>query len=280
MSHGPRVAVRLAASAAGLAAALLVGGCSGSGGSSPAADGPSSGATTQTSPTATPTAKPPPVVHSCYRISYAQALAPTSRKKPVPCTEPHTAVTFYVGTFDPALRVDGPAVHRLESTVCPRRFAAYAGGTLDERRLSMLRAVWFTPTVEQASAGAHWFECSAIALRGDQSLALLSGPIQGVFEHADARDHYALCGTAQPGTVGFEQRICAAPHTWKALRTVAFPPGAYPGAGHVSSAGQAPCKDAGRAVSSDPLHYEWSYAWPNLQQWKAGQTYGVCWAPS
>ena len=44
----------------------------------------------------------------------------------------------------------------------------------------MLRAVWFTPTVAQAAKGAHWFECAAIALRGDQHLALLRGPLQGV----------------------------------------------------------------------------------------------------
>ena len=128
--------------------------------------------------------------------------------------------------------------------------------------------------------GAHWFECAAIALRGDQTLALLSGPVQGVLTHPVSRDHYALCGTAEPGTAGFEQRICAAPHSWQALRTVVFTAGRYPGEAHVRSAGQAPCKDAGRAVASDPLDYQWSYQWPDLQQWKAGQTYGVCWAPS
>jgi Septum formation len=264
------------------AAALLLAGCSGpskprpDAGSDPTPRSPTS-APTQTQPPKPP--PPPPVVHSCYRLGYAEALAPTSDKKPVPCTQVHTAVTFYVGTFDQQLPVDGAQVHRLESTVCPRQFATYVGGTLDERRLSMLRAVWFTPTLTQAAKGAHWFECTAIALRGDQTLARMSGPVQGVLESPDGRDHYALCGTAEPGSAGFEQRICVAPHTWKALSTVAFTPGKYPGQDHVSSAGRTPCEDAGRAVASNPLNYQWSYQWPNLQQWKAGQTYGVCWAP-
>ena len=187
-------------------------------------------------------------MHSCYRLGYAEALAPTSNKKPIPCTQAHTAVTFYVGTFDPQLPVDGAQVHRLESTVCPRQFATYVGGTLDERRLSMLRAVWFTPTLAQAARGAHWFECTAIALRGDQTLALMSGPVQGVLESSDGRDHYALCGTAEPGSAGFEQRICAAPHSWKALRTVAFTPGRYPGPGprQLSGADTLPGRRPGR----------------------------------
>jgi hypothetical protein len=276
MSHALRVVVPLA-----VAAALLLAACSGSGSSDPdAGRTPLHSATPTPTKTVPPTPAPPPHANACYRLGYDEALAPSVDKLPVPCSGVHTAVTFYVGTFATSLAVDGATVHHLESTVCARRFASYVGGTLDERRLSMLRAVWFTPTVEQAAIGSHWFECTAIALRGDQNLALLRGPLQGTLGRTEGRDHYALCGTAEPGSSGFEQRICASPHSWKALRTVAFSPGPYPGESKVSSAGKQPCMDAGRAVSSDPLNYRWSYQWPSRQQWKAGQTYGVCWAPS
>ena len=197
----------------------------------------------------------------------------------MPCTGVHTGLTFFVGRYDASLPVDGPVVHRLESTACPRRFAAFVGGTPEDRRLSLLRTVWFTPTVDQAAAGAHWFECVAIALRDDEHLALLQGPIEGVLDRTDGRDHYALCGTAEPGSEGFQQRICAAPHSWVALRTVTFEPGPYPGVDAVRSAGQQPCQDAGADASSDPLNYRWSYQWPTLPQWR-GRTYGVCWAPA
>jgi hypothetical protein len=227
-----------------------------------------------------PTPPKPPHVRTCYRLGYDDALAPTRSKKPVPCTGGHTAVTFFVGRYDKSLSVDGDAVHQLESTACPRRFAAFVRGTPDDRRLSMLRTVWFTPTVQQAARGGHWFECVAIALRDDDHLALLQVPVEGVLERPVGRQHYALCATAEPGTAGFEQRICAVPHSWVALRTVYFKPGPYPGVAEVRSAGQQPCQDAGADASSDPLNYRWSYQWPTPEQWKAGRTYGICWAPS
>jgi hypothetical protein len=274
MSHSWRVWGALALAAAALTAC-------GSGGSSPDA-GPTQVLTTPTpTPTETipPTPPKPPSVGACYRLGYDEALAPTFDKRPVPCTGIHTAVTYFVGSYPKSLPVDGARVHRLESTVCPNRFASYVGGTVDDRRLSMLRAVWFTPTGEQAGRGGHWFQCTAIALRGDQNLALLRGPLKAVLASSEGRDHYALCGTAQPGTTGFEQRICAAEHSWRALRTVTFDPGPYPGQDHVRAAGQQPCQDAGKSAASSPLSFRWSYQWPSRQQWQDGQTYGVCWAP-
>src|SRR5262249_16941707 len=93
--------------------ALAVSGCSGS---------DSSGSKTETTPvlratptTPSPTPKPtppppPPSEHACYRIGYDTAVAPTKAARPVPCRDPHTAVTFYVGSFNKRLRVDGNQV--------------------------------------------------------------------------------------------------------------------------------------------------------------------------
>jgi hypothetical protein len=261
---------------------VAVTGCSGSTSSSagaqptPVLESPTS-TPTETIPPTPPT---PPHPRSCYRLGYDDALAPTRSKKPVPCAGVHTGVTFFVGSYQKSLAVDGDAVHRIESTACPRRFASFVGGTRDDRRLSMLRTVWFAPTVQQAARGAHWFECVAIALRDDQHLALLRGPVEGALERTESREHYGLCANAEPGSDGFEQRICAAPHSWVALRTVLFKPGPYPGIDQVRSAGQQPCQNAGADASSDPLNYRWSYQWPTAPQWRAGRTYGICWAPS
>jgi hypothetical protein len=264
------------------AAALTLTACSESS-SAPVADPPtstpsaSSPSTTSTPP---PKPDPPPPGHACYRLGYDAALAPTNRLTPVPCGKPHSAVTFFVGRFAASTPVDGPRAHLNASTVCPRRFASFVGGSLEDRRLSLLRTVWFAPTVEQAALGARWFQCVAIALRGDQHLALLDVPVSGALDGDVGRKHYGLCATAEPGTAGFEQRICSTAHSWRALRTVGFRPGRYPGVDTVRSAGQTPCRDAARAVAADPLSYQWSYVWPTAQQWKAGQTYGVCWAPA
>jgi hypothetical protein len=261
---------------------LVLTACGGSGSSVPQrAATPVGPATPSTSATLAPAPPPaPPPQRACYRLGYDAVLAPTSDAKPADCTRLHTAVAFYVGSYDPSLRVDSDAVHRQVASVCPQRFAAFVGGSQTDRRLSMLRTVWFTPTAEEAAQGAHWFECVAIALRGDQELAFLRYRVAGALDRAAGRAAYGLCGNAEPGTAGFEQRICSNPHSWKALRTVDFPAGRYPGEDHVRSAGQQPCQDAGRGASSDPLNFRWSYQWPSLKQWRAGQTYGVCWAPS
>jgi putative regulator of septum formation len=276
------VSRRLRALALPVVAAVMLTACSTADSSAPQADPTPVLRSPSPTPTHTipPKPPPPPGPHTCYRIAYDDALAPTNQAKPVPCNGQHTAITFFVGHFPPELAVDGDPVHKIEATACPHRFASFVGGTLEERRLSLLRTVWFTPTVDDATLGSHWFQCVAIALQGDQELAPLAGPVQGALDRTESRDRYALCGTAEPGTAGFEQRMCALSHSWRALRTVPFPAGRYPGVDTVRGAGQTPCRDAGRAVASDPLNYRWSYQWPTLQQWQSGQTWGTCWAPS
>jgi hypothetical protein len=270
-----------AAALAAVAAVVVLSACSGSTSSTPEADPTPVLSSPTTAPTTPPPAPdPPPPARACYRLGYDDALAPTTTKGPVPCTGRHTAVGFYVGAFPRHLPVDGRQVHRLVSTQCPKEFASFAGGTTEDRRLSLLRTVWFTPTVEQSDLGARWFSCVAIALRDDRHLAVLTTPVARALDTTSGRAQYGLCGTAQPGTTGFQQRICSVPHSWRALSTVDFSPGAYPGESTVRDAGQSTCQDAARAVADDPLNYQWSYQWPTLAQWRAGQTYGVCWAPS
>jgi hypothetical protein len=89
-----------------------------------------------------------------------------------------------------------------------------------------------------------------------------------------------MCGTAEPGTKGFQRVLCRERHSWRALRTVDLGKGSYPGASAAKAAGQKPCQQAGRGVAKDALDYKWGYEWPTAQQWAAGQTYGICWAPA
>jgi hypothetical protein len=106
--------------------ALLLTGCTGSDSSSRADPTPLlHSPTPTTNETVSPPPKPPkpPPSNACYRLGYDEALAPTHDKKPVPCSGVHTAVTYFVGSFDKSLAVDGKQVQGLESTVCPRRFA-------------------------------------------------------------------------------------------------------------------------------------------------------------
>lgn len=243
--------------------------------------------TTTARPTATaepakPVKRPP--VRACYRLAYDDAVAPTNDRAPVPCDREHTSVTFLVGELDTVvagrlLAVDSARVQEQVATDCPRAFGRFVGGSVEDRRLSMLRAVWFTPTVEESDEGADWFRCDVIAVAADERLAPLTGPMAGVLDTEAGRDRYAMCGTAEPGTDGFRRVICSAAHSWRALSTVPFPGSGYPGEARVRAAGEEPCEAAGRAAADDALNFRWGYEWPTEGQWDAGQTYGICWAP-
>jgi hypothetical protein len=280
---------------AALAAALVapgLTGCTGvdDGSSAPSPDAGSAAGSASGSarPTATPSTPPPtataaprPRDGACYRLDLDEAVAPTSAVPPVPCSRPHTALTYAVGTLDTVvdghlLAVDSRRVQEQPARSCPSRLASFLGATADDLRLSMLRPVWFTPTVAESDAGADWFRCDVIALAGNDRLAPLTGRLTGA--------RYAMCGTTEPGRPAFERVGCGSRHAWRAVRTVplgaqAGPRGAYPGAATVRAAGAEICKDTGQRASSDRLNFSWGYEWPSARQWSGGQTYGRCWVP-
>ena len=290
-----RRALAVAALAAALATPSVLAGCSGDGGpsSAPSPDGTgsssASGAATPSAappPTATPAPRPPRA--GCYRFGFDAALAPTTDVRPVPCTRRHTSVTYAVGRLDTVvdghlLAVDSRRVQAQPARACPRLLRSFLDGTPEQLRLSMLRPVWFTPTVEESDAGADWFRCDVIALAGPDRLEWLDGSLRGVLGRP-AGTRYAMCGTAEPGRPDFERVTCGRRHSWRAVRTVSLADragarGSYPGVATVRAAGQRTCKDVGQRASSDRLNFSWGYEWPSARQWSGGQTYGLCWIP-
>jgi hypothetical protein len=248
---------------------------------------PTSASSAADSPSATPTAAtaaPVPRARACYDYGYAAAVAPVAHGASVPCDRDHTAITFAVGDLDTVVdghlvSVDSDRVQAQVAEACPEAFERFVGGTVEARRLTMLRPVWFTPSLRQSDGGANWYRCDAIAIAADERLAPLVGRLQGVLARPPAAERYAMCGTAEPGTAGFRRVICSAGHTWVALSTVDIPGRAYPGVVRVRAAGQQPCQDAASAEADDPLNYRWGYEWPTEQQWRTGQHYGICWSP-
>ncbi len=233
-------------------------------------------------PTATPV--PTPDDRACYRLAFEDALAPTTDARSTGCGTRHTSMTFAVGTLDTVVdghlvAVDSERVMDQVARACPARLADFVGGTVGVRRLSMLRSVWFTPTVEESDAGADWFRCDVIAIAGRDALAPLTGRLAGVLDAPAGRDRWAMCGTDDPDSPDFERVVCSRPHSWRAIQVVAFEEGRYPGVQAVRDAGQTPCEDAGRAVADDALNFQWGYEGPSAAQWASGQTYGRCWAP-
>ncbi|MDN7120750.1 septum formation family protein [Nocardioides sp. ChNu-153] len=268
------------AAAAVLALAGCSGGDEGDGSGTPPA--PSSSTTTAAAP---PTAAgvPRPPLDACYALSAEEAVAPTSAADPVDCAASPTAVTYEVGALDlydagHLLAVDSAQVQRTLATTCRAGLASYLGTDETTLRLSVLRSVWFSPSLEQSDAGADWYRCDVIAVVAEATLGELEPTMRGVL--ADGVRSWGLCGTARPGEAGFQRVACGLDHTWRAVEVVDLGTGAYPGAEAAQGAGSEPCQEAARELAADALDYEWGYEWPSAEQWAAGQTWGTCWAPA
>ncbi len=265
-----------------LALLLPLTGCSGGDDDEP--EVPETAAAPSPTPPPTATTAPRPDDGACYRLAFEDALAATTQAAEVACSAAHTSTTVAVGTIDNVidghlLAVDSDRVVDSVGATCSDRVATVVGGTRAEQRLSMLRPVWFTPTVAQSDAGADWYRCDVIAVAGQDRLAPLPRRVQGVLSTPEGRTAWGMCGTDAPDSPAFERVLCSAPHSWRAVATVDFEPGPYPGEDAVRDRGQAPCEDAGREVAADALDFRWGYEWPTREQWELGQTYGRCWAP-
>jgi len=259
---------------------LLTAGCSGD----PATpDTPPSKAPAPTTP---PTASPvtTPEVGACYRLSFDAVLAPTSEVGSSRCRQPHTAETFAVGQLDNVvdghlLTVDSDRVQQRVARTCPARLGRHVGGDADAVRLSMLRAVWFTPSLEESDAGADWFRCDVVGVAGGDRLAQVDESLAGVLDTPQGRERWAMCGTAAPDADDFEHVPCSEPHAWRAISVIDLPEGRYPGARRIRSSGAETCQDDAADVADDPLDYEWGLEGPDQAQWDAGQTYARCFVP-
>jgi hypothetical protein len=221
-------------------------------------------------------------------LSFADATHPTNRKHAVPCGQPHTAVTMYVGHLDlvvggHAIGVDSDRAQRQVSRTCTAALPAYLGGTAQARQLSRFQVTWFSPTLRQSDAGAAWFRCDLVALGTGERLMRL--PPRDALRHVLARpralDTFGLCGTAQPGAPGFQRVPCAARHSWVAERAIALSGGArYPGVPAVRAAGDRTCAGVVRRRTGLALRFRYGWEWPTAAQWASGQHHGYCWAPS
>ncbi len=275
----PRVRVAVVAVLLGLA------GCS-SPTETPTAD-PSTPSSSPPSTTAAPAVVPKaPEEGACYRLGLDQLAKPTNRSKPVACTGEHTAQTIHVGRLKTvvdghALAVDSDAVQEQLATTCPQALADYVGGTEQERALSRLEVVWFSPTLGQADRGANWFRCDVVGFGTGNTLLDLppSAGLEQALDQPEGRDRFGLCGTAEPGEEDFVRVVCARPHTWRAIATIPMGTTKYPGVDVARDFGDDACRTRVREREGFTLTLRYGWEWPTAAQWRAGQRYGYCWAP-
>jgi hypothetical protein len=264
---------------------VVLTGCSSgssSGGGDKAASAPSPEATSASS-----SAPPPPVaprVGSCHALTLGEATAPVEAGPAVPCRGAHTSVTVKVGRLTPLvdghlLAVDSRTVRARVQKACPSSGIGYAGGDTRTQRLSRLEVVWFTPSLEQADAGAAWYRCDLVGLASAGTLITLPPRMKGVLAAGGALDRFGTCGTAAPGARGFERVVCSRRHAWRAVDVIELGARTRYLDKAAGASGDASCKDTAAARANGALKYTWSFEWPTRAQWNAGQRYGYCWLP-
>jgi len=209
-------------------------------------------------------------------------VAPVIGGTDVACATKHTSQTYKVGRLSLVsaghlVAVDSPSVQSRVAATCTSLLGGHVGGTPEELRLSMVQAVWFTPSIAAAGAGADWFRCDVVALAGAGRLAPLPRSSRGL---VDSSSRFAMCGTASPDSASFERVPCSSAHSWVALSTVPITGKSYPPATAVSDQMESPCRSAARTRAEDPLDFIWSEERPTRAQWDAGRRYGICWAPA
>jgi hypothetical protein len=230
-----------------------------------------------------------PRAGDCHLLGVRAATSPTAGGEPVDCAEEHTALTIHVGSLatligDTAYSVDSPPVQEELAERCPRQLARFVGGNEEDRRLSRIQAVWFSPTLEDYEAGADWFRCDLVAFGNGDRLMRLPDDVRlrGVLDRPAGQRVFGLCGTARPGADDFRRVNCGRSHSWVAISTIDLDGGRqYPGQDEVREAGEDECADQARdRAGDDAEEFSYGWEWPTRGQWEAGQRYGYCWAPA
>ncbi|UUZ58538.1 septum formation family protein [Nocardioides sp. B-3] len=238
-----------------LVLALALIGCSDS---PPTAPTPSRSPSPSTAaPTTESVAVPRPEKNGCHLLSYDRAVAPVVGGTDVSCKKKHTSQTYKIGRLSPVsgghlVAVDSPSVQASVASTCTSLLRDHVGGSPEDLRLSMVQAVWFTPSVEDAAAGADWFRCDVVALATTGRLAALPRSTRGL---VGSSSRFAMCGTAPPDAASFKRVPCSAKHSWVAASSVDLPGKAYPSASAAGELMESACRAAARARADDPLDF-------------------------
>lgn len=236
----------------------------------------------ETQSTATPV--PSPREGACSRLGYAEAVAPTAPGRTVPCSGPHTAQTFLVGSLDLVsdghlLAVDSDRAQEQATETCRDAVDEHVGASPEAMRLTMVEPVWFAPSMDEAVRGAAWVRCDVVAVSGGRQVVELPEDSQGMLASEPGLSDYAMCGTAQPSADDFSRVVCSARHSWRAVASVDLPGAAYPSAEQAADVMESRCREVARERAEDPLEFTWAEERPTREQWQAGRRYGLCWVP-
>lgn len=260
---------RLAGALVGLAAALVLVGCT----SEPTA--------TQERAQVDVTA---PELGACRVLGPEDVALASNATETVDCAEQHTAETYAVGDLPPELAdaaYDDPAIGAWAFTECSGSFKEFLGADESLAMRTVVSWAFFRPSETAWDQGARWYRCDVVG-GGEQSKDYLELPptARGLLAvRPEKRDQWMVCVAGR--SVNTAPKIpCSREHDWRAVGTIKVgEPGAtYPGDRVVEVTTRDFCSDYVGAWLGYPDTYDYGFTWFRQVEWDAGNRRSICWA--
>lgn len=218
-----------------IASSLAMAAC---GTSSPSSE-PSPSQSTDPSGSPTAVADHRPQVGQCRQLTAADIRPRTNETPTVPCTRPHTAITYAVIDNVPLTTLSSTSEDYLRAhlaPMCGKRFSKALGPS--PSTAIDVNLAWYIPTAEEIADGARWVRCDVAAYdygtgrKAHQAVAIYPLPKHGLplFPRgAKVPDSLSECWTTKAMV------RCSQPHTYRVIRMITVPKNT-PFAGGTSSA--------------------------------------------
>lgn len=223
-----------------------------------------------------------PHVGSCRVLAASDISASSNETPAVPCTKPHTAVTFAVGMFT-AQQITSRALRsgeigRLALSRCTTAWKTFVGGDKETQHISVAGLAYYLPDQKQLNKGARWYRCDLV-LGGQGGMALenLPATVRGLLD-APLPLSLTSCRTETDFEHG-HLVPCSQAHAMRAIGITPLPGGAaYPSTAALKQASAKGCT----AVVKTWLHGHISggaaYQWPDRLGWVTLHDHtATCW---
>jgi hypothetical protein len=229
-----------------------------------------------------------PEVGAC-RMLTLDDIAPAANDDPaVPCSQRHTAVTFYIGVWPEKLvssvrDIDDQRFSRYALDACERNWRRTVGGSDEAWTTSIVSWAWYKPTPDQFAAGAHLFRCDLVAGQNTAHLEVLPATVDGLLG-GKVDDRYRACWTRpfsnKPNVDEGQLTSCSRHHQQRAVGTVRLgrAKADYPGERAVFDKANRLCGDLVAEWRGDPRPGQFGLQWPRRADWKGGERHATCWA--
>jgi hypothetical protein len=222
-----------------------------------------------------------PELGACYRLTPEDTGQRSTSSEPVPCSKPHTAETFAIGTLPSSTGKDyDSAAHgKWIYPVCSKAFDGFLGVDESLAMRVQLSWAWFRPSERGWDKGARWYRCDLVGGPANAtSYADLPTTGKGLFR-ARPPEQWLTCAQG-PSVLASKKVPCTKQHDWRAVTTIKLgdTQTPYPGDRLVQVRTRDFCSDSVGAWMNYPVDYEFGYTWFHEAEWQAGNRRSVCWA--